>query len=277
MELGSSVYTYLWDCSLEQAIARAAGHGFRLLEVPTTPPFLWPAHFGPFERRRLRRQLQALGLAIYSVNPTFLDINLVSLNPAVRAASIAEIEDNIRLAADLEVPVVVVSAGRRHPLIPSPFEDAFGLAVETIGRLARLGEQLGVVLGLENVPALFIERADQLVRLVSAVGSPHCRIVYDVANALLVEDPAAGLEAVADHLVLVHLCDTPKDRWAHLPVGLGQVDFPAVARTLAGINYDGVLMLETTYAEDPDGGIRASLSALDSLGLFKGPGRRSSD
>lgn len=194
----------------------------------------------------------------------------MSLNPAVRAASVAEIEENIRLAADLGTSVVVVSAGRRHPLIPSPFNDAFDLAVETLGRLARLGEQLGVVLGLENVPALFIEGAEQLVRVVSAVGSPSCRVVYDVANAFLVEDPAAGLLTVADHLVLVHLCDTPKDRWAHLPIGMGEVDFPAVARAVRTINYDGVLMLETTYPEDPDGGIRVSLEALSLLGLVRG-------
>ncbi|MER3397950.1 MAG: hypothetical protein C4316_05325 [Chloroflexota bacterium] len=144
MELGTSVYTYLWECSLEGALERCAGFGFRTLELVTTPPFLRPAHFGPFERRRLGRLLGRLGLKVFSVNPTFLDLNLVSLNPAIRRASLKELQDTIWLAADIGARLVVISAGRRHPLIPAPYEDAFELALEGIDECLRLAEKVGL-------------------------------------------------------------------------------------------------------------------------------------
>ena len=267
MKLGTAVYTYLWECSLEEALERCARLAFDRVEIMTSPPFVWPAHLGPFERRRLRRQLERLGLEATSLNPTFLDLNLISLNPAIRSASIAEVKETIRLAADIGAAVVVISAGRRHPLIPSPFEDAESLALDVIGDCARLCGELGVTLGVENIPSLFVQTVAQLVGLVEAVGSPHCRIVYDVANAHMVEEPASGLRTVAPYLALVHYSDTTKRKWEHLPIGMGEVDFAAATEMLREINYEGTVVLETTYPEDPDGGIRSSAEALAQLGL----------
>ncbi len=270
MELGTSVYTYLWACSLEGALERCAGFGFRTLELVATPPLLRPAHFGPFERRRLCRLLGRLGLKVFSVNPTFLDINLVSLNPAIRRASLKELKDTIRLAAEIGAQLVVISAGRRHPLIPAPYQDAFELALDGIGECLRLAEQLGVSLGLENVPSVFVETAEGQLRLISALKSPALKAVYDVANGYLVEDPADGLGKIAPYLALVHFSDALKQRWVHLPVGLGELNFGRLTGRLKEIGYTGPVMLETTYAEDPDGGIRRSIEALGPLGLRPG-------
>lgn len=267
LELGSAIYTYLWECSLEEAIERCLRFGFDTLELPTTPPFLWPAHFGPFERRRLRRRLRDAGARIYSVNPTFLDLNVVSLNPAIRAASLSEVKANVRLAADLGAEIVVLAAGRRHQLIPSPYEDAEELAVEVIGECVDLAAELGVTIGIENVPGLFVATGSQMARLVEQIDSPACRAVFDVANAHMIEDPAAGLRAVAQHLALVHYCDTRKDAWTHLPVGMGEVDFAATTQVLREVGYTGPVILETTYPADPDGGIRSSVAELAKLGL----------
>ncbi len=233
----------------------------------TTPPFLWPAHFGPFERRRLRRHLQDAGVRVFSLNPTFLDLNLVSLNPAIREASLAEAKETVRLAADLGAELVVLAPGRRHPLIPSPLEDAEELAVEVIGECVELGGELGITIGLENLPGLFVATGSQIVRLIKQIGAAHCRAVFDVANAHMVEDPAAGLREVAPHLALVHYCDTHREAWAHLPVGMGDVDFAATTRVLHEVGYAGPVILETTYPEDPDGGIRSSIAELAKLGL----------
>jgi sugar phosphate isomerase/epimerase len=267
LPLGSAVYTYLWECPLEAAIERCARLGFATLEVPTTPPFLWPAHFGPFERRQLRRRMRDAGVRLFSLNPTFLDLNLISLNPAIREASLAEAKETVRLAADLGAELVVLAPGRRHPLIPSPLDDAEEVAVEQIGECVELATQVGVTIGVENVPGLFVATGSQVARLVERVDSLRCRAVFDVANALMVEDPAAGLTAVAQHLALVHYSDARRDAWAHLPVGMGEVDFTAATRTLREVGFEGPVILEVTYPEDPDGGLSSSIEELSRLGF----------
>ena len=267
LRLGTAVYTYLWECSLEQAIERCAGFGFKTMEIMTTPPSIWPAHFSHYQRRRLLRQNKALGVRISSLNPTFLDLNLVSLNPAIYQASLNEIKENIRLAADIEAGLVVVGCGRRHALIPSPFADAEALLLESLYQCVRLGSELGVTVGIENLPGIFIATGEQQAQICEQINSPYCKCVFDVANAYMVEDPAAGLRAVAKHLALVHYSDTKQSAWGHTPVGMGEVNFQAATDVLREIGYDGVIILETTYPDDPDGGIRSSLEKLSELGI----------
>lgn len=267
MNLGTAIYTYLWECPLEEAIDRCARFGFDTVEIMTTPPFLWPGHYGPYERARLRRRLRDAGVRAFSLNPTYLDVNIVSLDPAIRAASIQELLDNVDLAADIGAEVVVTSPGRRHPLIPAPLEEAEVLALEAIGRLVRRGEEVGVTIGLENLPSLFAATGADVARLAGELRSDRCRVVFDVANAHMSQDPGQGLRDAADFLVLVHYSDTHKRAWGHLPVGMGEVDFAAATATLQEIGYDGPILLETTYPDDPDGGIATSLEHLATLGL----------
>ncbi len=267
MELGIAVYTYLWECSLEEAIDRCAAFGFDTLELMTTPPFLWPGHFGPYERARLRRRLRDAGVSVFSLNPTYLDVNIISLDPPIRESSIAELFDNIELAADLGADVVVTSPGRRHPLIPAPEEEAERLSLDAIARLTRRGEELGITIGLENLPSLFATTGAAMRRLAEQIASPRCRVVFDVANAYMTQDPSEGLREAAPLLALVHYSDTHKTSWGHLPLGLGEVDFAATTVTLREIGYHGPVILETTFPQDPDRGIRYSLAALAELGL----------
>jgi L-ribulose-5-phosphate 3-epimerase len=267
MQLGTALYTYLWECPLYEAIERATAFGFQTLELPTSPPLLWPAHFGPYERRKLRRHLRDTGIRIFSLNPTFLDFNPVSPNPGIRGASVKEIEDNLQLAADIAADVVVLSAGRRHPLAPARFEDTEALALDIFGECAEVAGELGIVMGLENLATNFITTARQLVDFTSKLSSPWCRIVFDVANAQMLEDPISGLSTAAPYLELVHFADTRRDNWGHLPVGTGEVDFARTMDTLHEIDYAGPVILETIYPDDPDGSIRSSLTELNKVGL----------
>jgi sugar phosphate isomerase/epimerase len=197
-----------------------------------------------------------------------LDINVISLDPAIRAASIQELLDNIELASDLGAEVVVTSPGRRHPLIPAPADDAENLSLEAIGQLVRRGEALGVTVGLENLPSHFATTGSAVRRLVERIDSPRCRVVFDVANAFMTQEPSEGLREAAPFLSLVHFSDTHQDRWEHLPLGLGDVDFATTTRTLKDLGYQGPILLETTYPQDPDLGIRQSLSVLAGLGIY---------
>lgn len=267
MLLGTAIYTYLWACPLEEAIDRCARFGFDTIEIMTTPPFLWPAHFGPYERARLRRRLRDAGVRAFSLNPTYLDVNIISLDPAIRAASIQELLDNVELAADIDAEVVVTSPGRRHPLIPAPLAEAEALALEAIGGLVRRGEALGVTIGLENLPSLFAATGADVARLAGELRSDRCKVVFDIANAHMSQEPSQGLRDAAGFLALVHYSDTYRGAWGHLPIGLGEVDFAAATATLQGIGYTGPILLETTYPVDPDSGIAASLAQLAPLGL----------
>jgi sugar phosphate isomerase/epimerase len=119
-----------------------------------------------------------------------------------------------------------------------------------------------VVIGLENGPTNVLDRAAQVAAVCGVVDRPSLRMVYDVANAQMVEDPAEGLSDVLPHLALVHVSDTSRTRWAHARVGGGDVDFEAIAGALDSARYDGPSVMEIVDFDDPAGALASSLKAL---------------
>ena len=139
-------------------------------------------------------------------------------------------------------------------------------AKESVLRCVEHAEKKRVVFGLENGPSLFIDTTERLQFVLNQVKSPWMKVVYDVANASMVEPVVPGLERIKDQLVHVHLSDTDGKKWTHSRVGSGGIDFGAIAEKLKEIQYSGVSILETTDYGDPDGGILKSVEKLSPLG-----------
>lgn len=268
-KLGGITYTYLWALPLEDAVNRLADLGFTHVEIITTPPHCLPSAMDRSARRRMKRLLETGGLTLMALNPPSLDMNVASLNDDLRKASVQQILDNIELAADLGARIVITNIGRRHPLIPAPFEYTWDLAKPGLETCAALAERLDVVLTIENVPSLFGATGARCADAARRLGSDHVRVLYDVANALPFEDPVEGLKAVDEYLEYVHLSDTASNKWQHAEVGAGAVDFAGIARTLGEMDYAGWSALETIDVDDPDGCLRRSAEKLAPLGWQK--------
>lgn len=267
LKLGTAQYTYLLDLSLEESLQQIKQIGFRYIELMTAPPHFWPPSFLGHDRKNLRNTLDELGFELTAINPTYLDINLASLNPGMRAESVKQILDQITLAADLGAELIVVIPGKRHPLMAESFDDVWRkYARESVCRCVEHAEKKGVVFGLENGPSLFVDDAEKMLFVLDEVKSSHLKIVFDVANASMVEPVEQALDKVRDHLVHVHLSDTDGTKWTHSPVGQGTIDFGAVAAQLKAMDYGGISVLETTYREDATRGITSSIEKLSALG-----------
>jgi sugar phosphate isomerase/epimerase len=266
VKLAGSTFGYLHHATLDEAIADLAGHGITEIELTPAPPHLHPPDCDAYRRRSLRAHLESLGVRCISVNPGFVDLNLISTNPQFRELSLRQIEQGIELAHDLEATRHVVVPGRRHALAPAPADDARGVLLDGLERLLRTAEPLGVEIELENSPYGFLGGADELLALAEEVDRPGLRLCYDVANALAQEDPAAGLARVAPRLGLVHVSDTWVGHWAHTSVGRGEVDFAAFASAVAGAGYTDSTVYELVDDEDPAPRLADDLRALADFG-----------
>ena len=266
LTVGAATYAWLWDRPLEYAIERIAELGFRNFEIMTAPPHVWPRGMDAAARRALRRHYERLGLTLTSLNPTFLDLNMVSPNPGIREETLRQFHEQFELAADLGAGLVVITVGKKHPLIAPHFEFFWRQAVDGAKQILPLCEQTGVTFGVENGWTVFTH-AKHCADFVAELRHERLKIVFDVANATIVnESPLAGLEAVKDHLALVHLSDTDDKTWGHNPVGTGMIDFAAVATKLNAIGYDGVSILEVVTRQAPERHFKESLERLWAYG-----------
>lgn len=264
--LGAATYTFLFDRSFVDAIDGVAASGVKFVELTAAPPHVENCHVDAALARSVRRRLDERGLTAVSFNPTFLDLNLASLNSGMRAETVRQIESAARACHELEVPTLVLFPGRRHVLAPAPLDMSRRILMDELYKLLPLVAKLGVTIAIENGPTFFLDHAADVASVCKEIDSPHLRAVFDLANSHMVEDLSSALSAVAPYLVLVHLSDTTRARWAHGAVGSGDVAFAEFAATLDDEGYQGVSVMEIVDFSRPEAALAESAQALKAYG-----------
>ena len=156
----------------------------------------------------------------------------------------------VRLAAAADVSVLSLVHGqpdRANRYSPEPTLVHQLQRIETnVRTLLPLAADAGVTLALE--PHMDY-RCAELVSVVEAIGSPHLRLVLDVASPLAVtEDPLAAARLAAPYVVATHLRDMRVQSLTeiatgalfHTPIGEGHVPV------------DQILDVVTDRSTDPD-------------------------
>ncbi len=138
-------------------------------------------------------------------------------------------------------------------------------AQNTLGRIADLGKQHDVVFTLENLnvtvdhPGTPFARAEDTLALVRAVGSPHLRMNLDLYHAQIGEGNLIELVRRALPWVgEIQVADVP----GRCEPGTGEISYPAIARTLDAVGYEGVVGMEAFASGDSDAAVGAFRDAF---------------
>lgn len=260
-----STYSFLWRRDLGAAIKELAAAGFGAVEILAAAPHV-ALPVEATEALRLRRVCEAAGVSVNSVVPSGVDVNLASVDEAMRAWSLDQFVAAARLAAELGAGYVIVHPGRRHPLRPPPLDVLHSWVIDGISRIVEESTRLGVRVLLENTPTGLVDTGRECAELVERVGPDRLGLCYDVANGIVVEDVLAGLRSAAPGLGLVHLSDATPTAWAHDPIGDGAVPFDRVRTTLDDLGYDGTVVIETLHDDDTVQGFVRDARRLSTAG-----------
>jgi hydroxypyruvate isomerase len=138
-------------------------------------------------------------------------------------------------------------------------------ALETLRRIADLGEAEGVVFTLENLnldvdhPGTPFARAADTHALVRAVDSPHLRMNLDLYHAQIGEGNL--IELVRRCLLWVgeiQVADVP----GRCEPGTGEIRYPAISAALRDDGYGGVVALEAWASGDSENALAAFQQAF---------------
>ncbi|MFE7440639.1 TIM barrel protein [Streptomyces chartreusis] len=150
--------------------------------------------------------------------------------------------------------------GEGLPVVPvkgEPTREMWAAARDTLGRLAELGENAQVTFTLENLntavdhPGVPFARAADTLVLVAAVGRPGLRMNLDLYHAQIGEGNLIELVRRAHGQGLIgeiQVADVP----GRCEPGTGEINYPAVARALADLGYDGTVAMEAWASADSD-------------------------
>ena len=147
-----------------------------------------------------------------------------------------------RLRTSLHVPQVPHSSA----YMGGDLQRIWALSVEMLRNCCDIAKEYGIRLYTENLlDGDLTVRCGTLVQFVNEVGRNNLDIVFDIGHCQQtggnVPDEVLACGKLLRHL---HLHDTIGGAQSHLPIGDGEIDYPAFAAALRKIGYQGIYMLE---------------------------------
>src|SRR5581483_11591471 len=205
MQLGFSAWA-MAALPVEQQIALVRAAGYRGIELVSGPGSSLDAlRLDAEERRRIRRLLDAAGLALPSIAGHG---NLLEPDPERRALQLARVQAAIDLAVDLagpEGPPCVVTMAYSKP---ERYEQDRGRIAHGFQQLAAYAASRGVVVALEPHVGQAFDRPERVHWLLEQVASPHVRLNLDNSHfEVMGYDLDAYLPLLAPYAVHTHLKD----------------------------------------------------------------------
>lgn len=256
--LAANLTMLFTELPFPQRFAAAAKAGFRHVEYLF--PYDYPA-------QELREHLNANGLGQVLFNLPSGDWAAGDRGIAADPSRVSEFREGVAkamaYAQALDAPRLNCLAGKLPPGVAQ--EAALETLAENVAYAADLlaGEGLDLVVEAINrfdIPGFVLNRTDQVMALLDAVGRPNAAMQYDVYHAQREEgELAATLAANLPRIGHIQIADNPG---RHQP-GTGEIRFPFLFSELDRLGYDGFVGLE--YIPTPD--TLGSLAWIRDMGL----------
>lgn len=262
--------------SVPQALEKAAALGAQGLQMYAVEGDRTPEALTPEKRRELRALVESFGLRFSALCG---DLGHGFGDPAKNPDLVERSKRILELALDLGTDVVTTHIG----VVPAnPAHPRYAVMTEACGTLSRCADSMGAHFAVETGP----EPAQTLRRFLDGLGSAGVGVNLDPANLVMVvgDDPAEAVRTLGDYIVHTHAKDgrrlvvgDPEQIYAvtpmpeslrdtvffeELPLGQGDVDWPAYLAALREIGYRGYLTVEREVGERPEEDIAAAVAFL---------------
>ena len=244
MMLGVANSTGL-DMSLTGFLDFATRLKVGLVEIKMDEPHLLSALSKTKHRKAIRDIVKSFNFK-YFVHAPYIDINLASMNSALRKASEKTILKSIEFATDIDAKLVVSHVGRLSRDYPEEMvTQSLKNVIRCLRNLANASKNQGIIFTIENDhksnDQILAGYPEQLMFLIEKVG---CKFTLDVGHANTLARIETFMDTLAEHTVNVHLHDNNGEQDAHLSLGKGKINFSAVLESLGKTEYKGPLVVE---------------------------------
>lgn len=228
------------DWSVEQVIEAARRSGYEGVELRLLGAEIIPADLPSAERTRLRRRFEAAELAIICVASS---ARFSSADPVERAENERLAARYLELAADLRSPMIRVFGGHLPEGLPG--EQVIAYVAESLDRVGRRGEELGVTAVLETHDGF--SAGATVGAALARVDSPAVAALWDIHHPYRMgETPAETLAHLGERLRHVHVKDARRrgDGWELVLLGEGEVPVAEALHVLRKAGYEGWCAVE---------------------------------
>ncbi|RJP32189.1 MAG: sugar phosphate isomerase/epimerase [Phycisphaerales bacterium] len=251
---------------LDDALTLIAEHGYRGVALTLDHHHLDPTdrERAVAEAKRLRPITARLGLtATIETGARFIldprrkhQPTLISRSPAGRARRIEFLVTACHVARAFGGGCVSLWSGAADaatspepagaPEAAEPEKALFARLTASVRQVLDAARPLGVTLGFEPEPGMFIDTLARYDRLAAAVDDPLFGLTLDVTHVHCLGDgdPAAHIRRRGASLGNVHVADMRRGVHDHLPFGEGDMCFEPIFAALHDVAYAGPISVE---------------------------------
>jgi len=176
----------------------------------------------------------------YSVHAPLSDINIGSLNPSMREASLKEVLLAIESCGRLGIDLITVHPGFITPLGQLDHEAVMNETRRSLRQIDKAASENGVVAALENMPRMPVTTCTGPSELLSLLEGTSLQVCFDIGHAHTngnIDDFVKHVSRFAN----VHIHDNNGESDQHLAIGEGKIDFDHVLSVMGGYQHRYVI------------------------------------
>lgn len=241
------------------------------LELWGMAPHLYVPELARTGTQHIRQLLHERELSVHCFTPEQImyPVNLAADEPWLLEKSRQTMEQSIHVAAALEAPLLLVTAGRGYE--HQPTGAAWARAVDSLGALADVASRQGITLLLEPLQrseSNLVTNAEELERMLADIGRVNVEVVLDtVALAVAGDSVEDYVHRFGQRISHVHLVDGKPN--GHLAWGDGELPLSGYVQSLEDSGYAGQYTFELfgNYANAPRDAIERCLIRAAARGI----------
>jgi hydroxypyruvate isomerase len=198
-------------------------------------------------QEKIAREMTRLGLemGVFVATGDFNNVTFASDQGGAREAILKDIRQAVEVAKRVNAKWCTVVPGRYDQKLEWDYQTA--LVVETLKRCAGICEPSGLVMVLEPLnpwkdhPGLFLTRIPQAYMICMAVGSPSCKILFDMYHQQITEgNIIPNIDRAWAEVGYFQTGDNPGRK----EPTTGEMNYRNIFRHIHGKGYTGIIGME---------------------------------
>jgi hydroxypyruvate isomerase len=223
------------------------------------------------EQERVAKEMARLGLTmgVFVAMGDFQNVTFASTKPEIRADILAKGKAAVEVAKRVNAKWTTVVPGRYDVGLEWDYQTAN--VIDNLKRLAEVLEPSGLVMVLEPLnawkdhPGLFLTKVPQAFQICRAVGSPSCKILFDMYHQQITEgNIIPNIDRAWSEIAYFQIGDNPGRK----EPTTGEMNYRNIFGHIHGKGFPGLLGMEHGIAKPGLEGEKALLAAYRSCDAF---------
>ncbi len=215
-------------------------------------------------QEQIGQRLESLGMrmGVFVANADFGHVTFASDDAEVRERLLADMRDSVEAAARVGARWMTVVPGRFDAGLEWDYQTAN--VIDNLKRCAEVLEPHGLVMVLEPLnpwrdhPGLFLTKVPQTYLICRAVGSPSCKILFDIYHQQITEgNLIPNMERSWDEIAYFQVGDNPGRK----EPTTGEINYRNVFGYIHSRGFDGIVGMEHGNSKPGKEGEQAVIDA----------------